>query len=162
MYDYSHLNKSCTYETPESIKYDEEPPQPRTVVLNRSATRGFGFVAGSERPVIVRFVTEDGPSINKLQPGDQILAINGENVKDAPRDRVIQLVRACETQVTLLVCQPCRTVQPGRKSTLLSASKRAKLKSRPCRVRFAESVLVNGAPLFPVGILQNQNNCKRN
>lgn len=120
-------------------------------MLQRSPSLGFGFVAGSERPVIVRFVTEGGPSIGKLQPGDQILAVNGEDVKDAPRDHVIQLVRACETQVSLLVCQPmAHCVMPGRKSTLLSAGKRAKLRSRPSRVRFAESVCVNGAPLFPV------------
>lgn len=37
-----------------------------------------------------------------------------------------------------------------RKSTLLSASKRARLRTKPSRVRFAESVCVNGAPLFPV------------
>jgi len=99
----------------------------------------------------VRFVTEGGPSIGKLQPGDQILAVNGEDVKDAPRDHVIQLVRACESQVNLFVCQPmAHCVLPGRKSTLLSAGKRAKLRSRPSRVRFAESVCVNGAPLFPV------------
>ncbi|KAI8121876.1 FERM and PDZ domain-containing protein 4 [Lucilia cuprina] len=148
-YFINHLNKTSTYEAPECIKWDENPPEPRVVVLQRSSTMGFGFVAGSERPVIVRFVTEDGPSMNKLQPGDQILAVNGEDVKDAPRDRVIQLVRACETQVTLLVCQPAHNVIPGRKSTLLSAGKRAKLKTRPSRVRFAESVCVNGAPLFP-------------
>ncbi|XP_023290911.2 uncharacterized protein LOC111674523 isoform X1 [Lucilia cuprina] len=148
-YFINHINKTSTYEAPECIKWDENPPEPRVVVLQRSSTMGFGFVAGSERPVIVRFVTEDGPSMNKLQPGDQILAVNGEDVKDAPRDRVIQLVRACETQVTLLVCQPAHNVIPGRKSTLLSAGKRAKLKTRPSRVRFAESVCVNGAPLFP-------------
>ncbi|XP_065354698.1 uncharacterized protein LOC135949159 isoform X2 [Calliphora vicina] len=148
-YFINHLNKTSTYEAPECVKWDENPPEPRVVVLQRSSTMGFGFVAGSERPVIVRFVTEDGPSMNKLQPGDQILAVNGEDVKDAPRDRVIQLVRACETQVTLLVCQPAHNIIPGRKSTLLSAGKRAKLKTRPSRVRFAESVCVNGAPLFP-------------
>lgn len=27
---------------------------------------GFGFVAGSEKPVIVRFVTEGSPSVNKV------------------------------------------------------------------------------------------------
>jgi hypothetical protein len=27
---------------------------------------GFGFVAGSEKPVIVRFVTEGGPSVGKV------------------------------------------------------------------------------------------------
>ncbi|XP_061395069.1 uncharacterized protein LOC133330674 [Musca vetustissima] len=148
-YFINHLNKTSTYESPECINWDEKPPEPRVVVLQRSPTMGFGFVAGSERPVIVRFVTEDGPSMNKLQPGDHILAVNGEDVMDAPRDRVIQLVRACDAQVTLLVCQPVPNRTPGRKSTLLSAGKKAKLKSRPSRVRFAESVCVNGAPLFP-------------
>ncbi|XP_067633209.1 uncharacterized protein [Eurosta solidaginis] len=119
------------------------------VIIQRSTTLGFGFVAGSERPVIVRFVTDGGPSMSKLQPGDQILAVNGEDVKGAPRDHVIQLVRACESQVTLMVCQPSHTIAPGRKSTLLSAGKRAKLRTRPNRVRFAESVCVNGSPLFP-------------
>ncbi|KAH8369385.1 hypothetical protein KR009_009257 [Drosophila setifemur] len=149
-YYINHLNKTTTYEAPECIRWDEHPPEPRLVQLQRNASLGFGFVAGSERPVIVRFVTEGGPSIGKLQPGDQILAVNGEDVKDAPRDHVIQLVRACEAQVNLFVCQPmAHCVLPGRKSTLLSAGKRAKLRSRPSRVRFAESVCVNGAPLFP-------------
>ncbi|XP_017844865.1 uncharacterized protein LOC108601477 [Drosophila busckii] len=149
-YYINHLNKTTTYEAPECIRWDEHPPEPRLVQLQRSSSLGFGFVAGSERPVIVRFVTEGGPSIGKLQPGDQILSVNGEDVKDAPRDHVIQLVRACESQVSLLVCQPMsHCVLPGRKSTLLSAGKRAKLRSRPSRVRFAESVCVNGAPLFP-------------
>ena len=39
-------------------------------------------------------------------PGDQILAINGEDVKAAPRDHVIQLVRQCRDSVELVVCQP--------------------------------------------------------
>ena len=53
-----------------------------------------------------RFVTSGGPSVNKLMPGDQILAIDGEDVKGAPRDHVINLVRNCRDTVTLLVCQP--------------------------------------------------------
>lgn len=79
--------------------------------------------------------------------------MNGEDVKEAPRDHVIQLVRSCEREVSLLVCQPAMSSCPGRKSTLLSAGKRAKLRTRPSRVRFAESVCVNGAPLFPVSLL---------
>ncbi|XP_053955314.1 uncharacterized protein LOC128861298 [Anastrepha ludens] len=148
-YYINHLNKTSTYEAPESIRWGENPPEPRMVILQRSPTLGFGFVAGSERPVIVRFVTDGGPSMNKLQPGDHILVVNGEDVKEAPRDHVIQLVRACESQVTLMVCQPAHNLAPGRKSTLLSAGKRAKLRTRPSRVRFAESVCVNGSPLFP-------------
>jgi hypothetical protein len=38
----------------------------------------------------------------------------------------------------------------SRKSALLSAAKKAKLKSNPSRVRFAESVDINGSPLFNV------------
>jgi C-terminal processing protease CtpA/Prc len=44
--------------------------------------------------------------VDKLQPGDQILNINGEDVKNAPRDHVIQLVRSCKETVKLTVCQP--------------------------------------------------------
>ena len=53
-----------------------------------------------------RFVTSGGPSVNNLMPGDQILQINGEDVKIAPRDHVIQLVRNCRESVSLVVCQP--------------------------------------------------------
>lgn len=47
-------------------QFDDKPPEPRLVVLQRSPKMGFGFVAGSERPVIVRFVTEGGPSVDKV------------------------------------------------------------------------------------------------
>lgn len=62
----SHLNKTTTYEAPIYYRYDDKPPEPRLVVLQRSPKMGFGFVAGSERPVIVRFVTESGPSVDKV------------------------------------------------------------------------------------------------
>jgi hypothetical protein len=63
---HSHLNKTTTFERPQRYGYDESPPVPRTVVLQRNPTMGFGFVAGSEKPVIVRFVTEGGPSVGKV------------------------------------------------------------------------------------------------
>ncbi|KAJ8919202.1 hypothetical protein NQ315_012190, partial [Exocentrus adspersus] len=148
-YYINHVNKTTTYETPVTKNLEPLPkPEPRAVTLERSPVLGFGFVAGSEKPVIVRFVTEGGPSVDKLLPGDQILSVNGEDVKAAPREHVISLVRACTKTVNLVVCQPAEQ-QGARKSTLLSASKRARLKSKPSRVRFAESVCVNGAPLFP-------------
>lgn len=37
---------------------DDSRPQPRQVVLQRHSETGFGFVAGSEKPVVVRFVKE--------------------------------------------------------------------------------------------------------
>lgn len=66
VYADSHLNKTTTYEVPICSQYDSKPPEPRLVVLNRCPKNGFGFVAGSERPVIVRYVTPDGPSVNHV------------------------------------------------------------------------------------------------
>ncbi|XP_050928179.1 FERM and PDZ domain-containing protein 4 isoform X1 [Lates calcarifer] len=67
------------------------PASARQVTIQRHPIQGFGFIAGSQRPVIVRSVSADGPSFGKLLPGDQILAINEETVSDAPRERVIDL-----------------------------------------------------------------------
>ena len=44
----------------------------------------------------------------------------------------------------VIICNPQSS---SRKSALLSAAKKAKLKSNPSRVRFAESVDINGSPL---------------
>ncbi|XP_013922570.1 PREDICTED: FERM and PDZ domain-containing protein 3 [Thamnophis sirtalis] len=82
----------------------------RQVKLQRHPIYGFGFVAGSERPVVVRSVTSGGPSEDKLLAGDQILAINHEDVSDAPRERVIELVRGAQEALILTVLQthqPC-------------------------------------------------------
>ncbi|KAF2359462.1 FERM N-terminal [Trinorchestia longiramus] len=143
-YFINHLNKTTTYSDPRKDDPLEDPPKPRTVTLSRHQEMGFGFVAGSEKPVIVRFVTEGGPSEDLLLPGDQVLEINGEDVKKAPRDHVIQLVRSCKETVTLTVTQPPLD-NSARKSALLSAAKKQRLKSNPSRVRFAESVHINGA-----------------
>ncbi|GAU98568.1 hypothetical protein RvY_09697 [Ramazzottius varieornatus] len=148
IYYINHLDKFTTYDDPRlqgdnDDESEQDIPTPREVTLQRDSTIGFGFVAGSEKPVIVRFVNEDGPSAGKLLPSDQILKINGEDVERAPRDHVIELVRACKETVTLLVCQP-QSDNASRKSAFLSAAKKAKLKSKPSRVRFADGVMING------------------
>ncbi|XP_072932460.1 uncharacterized protein [Epargyreus clarus] len=147
-YYINHVNKTTTYVAPEGSS-SESPPAPRDVVLERDPELGFGFVAGSERPVLVRFVTDNSPSVGKLEPGDQILCVNGEDVSLAAREHVISAVRACAERVTLRVCQPARSGNPARRSALLSAAKRARLRARPPRVRFADSVQLNGAPMYP-------------
>ncbi|KAJ8003491.1 hypothetical protein DPEC_G00148860 [Dallia pectoralis] len=116
------------------------PPAPRTVEMRRDPVLGFGFVAGSEKPVVVRSVTPGGPSEGKLIPGDEIIMINDEAVSSAPRERVIDLVRNCKESILLTVVQP----YPSPKSAFISAAKKAKLKSNPVKVRFAEEVIING------------------
>ncbi|XP_066542434.1 FERM and PDZ domain-containing protein 4 isoform X2 [Hoplias malabaricus] len=116
------------------------PPAPRRVDMRRDPVLGFGFVAGSEKPVVVRSVTPGGPSEGKLIPGDEIVMINEEAVSSAPRERVIDLVRSCKEAIVLTVIQP----YPSPKSAFISAAKKAKLKSNPVKVRFAEEVIING------------------
>uniref|UniRef100_A0A673JYJ7 FERM and PDZ domain-containing protein 4-like n=1 Tax=Sinocyclocheilus rhinocerous TaxID=307959 RepID=A0A673JYJ7_9TELE len=108
--------------------------------MRRDPVLGFGFVAGSEKPVVVRSVTPGGPSEGKLIPGDEIVMINEEAVSSAPRERVIDLVRSCKESIILTVVQP----YPSPKSAFISAAKKAKLKSNPVKVRFAEEVIING------------------
>ncbi|XP_069829060.1 FERM and PDZ domain-containing protein 4-like [Dendropsophus ebraccatus] len=89
----SHLTQAATFEDPRIEGCQINPPTPRNVEMRRDPVLGFGFVAGSEKPVVVRSVTPGGPSEGKLVPGDQIIMINEEPVSSAPRERVIDLVR---------------------------------------------------------------------
>ncbi|XP_039538979.1 FERM and PDZ domain-containing protein 3, partial [Pimephales promelas] len=98
------------------------PGSARQVCIQRHPSHGFGFIAGSERPVVVRSVSADGPSSGKLYPGDQILAINQELVSDAHREKVIDL---------------------SPKSAFISAAKKARLRTNPPKVRFSEQVSIS-------------------
>lgn len=55
---HSHLEKYTTRDDPRDDPDYVEPPKPREITLSRDSQKGFGFVAGSERPVVVRFVTD--------------------------------------------------------------------------------------------------------
>ncbi|KAM3935447.1 FERM and PDZ domain-containing protein 4 isoform 3-T3 [Leptodactylus fuscus] len=136
----SHLTQNATFEDPRIESCQINPPTPRNVEMRRDPVLGFGFVAGSEKPVVVRSVTPGGPSEGKLVPGDQIIMINEEPVSSAPRERVIDLVRSCKESILLTVVQP----YPSPKSAFISAAKKARLKSNPVKVRFSEEVIING------------------
>uniref|UniRef100_A0A8C8FTQ1 FERM and PDZ domain containing 4 n=1 Tax=Oncorhynchus tshawytscha TaxID=74940 RepID=A0A8C8FTQ1_ONCTS len=130
----NHVSQSSSLE---EVRLDGDkfvPPAPRKVEMRRDPVLGFGFVAGSEKPVVVRSVTPGGPSEGRLTPGDEIIMINDEPVSSAPRERVIDLVRY-RNSMSL-------TYSP--KSAFISAAKKAKLKSNPVKVRFAEEVIING------------------
>lgn len=48
----------------------------------------------------------DGPGSNKLLNGDEILAVNDEDVEFASRNYVINLIRSCNEKIKLIVKQP--------------------------------------------------------
>ncbi|XP_020642438.3 FERM and PDZ domain-containing protein 4 isoform X2 [Pogona vitticeps] len=139
-YFINHMTQSAPFDDPRIDSCQITPPAPRKVEMRRDPVLGFGFVAGSEKPVVVRSVTPGGPSEGKLIPGDQIIMINDEPVNTAPRERVIDLVRSCKESILLTVIQP----YPSPKSAFISAAKKARLKSNPVKVRFSEEVIING------------------
>ncbi|XP_029463217.1 FERM and PDZ domain-containing protein 3 isoform X2 [Rhinatrema bivittatum] len=87
---------------------------------------------------VFRCSATGGPSEDKLLTGDQILAINEDDVSDVPRERFIELVRNAKEFVVLTVLQPHQSP----KSAFISAAKKAKLRSNPVKVRFSEQVTV--------------------
>ncbi|XP_072370187.1 FERM and PDZ domain-containing protein 4 isoform X6 [Scyliorhinus torazame] len=139
-YYINHVTQSTSFEDPRLEGSQVIQPASRKIEMKRDPVLGFGFVAGSEKPVVVRSVTPGGPSEGKLIPGDQIIKINDEPVSTAPRERVIDLVRSCKESIILTVVQP----YPSPKSAFMSAAKKARLKSNPVKVRFSEEVIVNG------------------
>lgn len=50
---------------------------------------------------------------------------------------------------------PSGDFQTTKKSAILTAAKKAKLKSRPSKVRFAEGVVINGSPLYSSDLPEN-------
>ncbi|CAB1324956.1 unnamed protein product [Coregonus sp. 'balchen'] len=128
------------------------PASARQVCIQRHPSQGFGFIAGSQRPVIIRSVSADGPSIGKLLPGDQILAINEEVVSEAPRERVIDLVRCCKDSIVLTVLQPHQSP----KSAFISAAKKAHLRTNPPKVRFSEQVSFSDPDSDVISSLQDR------
>ncbi|XP_055500380.1 FERM and PDZ domain-containing protein 4 isoform X4 [Leucoraja erinacea] len=139
-YYINHVTQSTSFEDPRLEGSQVVQPTTRKIEMKRDPVLGFGFVAGSEKPVVVRSVTPGGPSEGKLIPGDQIIKINDEPVNTAPRERVIDLVRSCKESIILTVVQP----YPSPKSAFMSAAKKARLKSNPVKVRFSEEVIING------------------
>ncbi|KAJ7396672.1 hypothetical protein BTVI_142732 [Pitangus sulphuratus] len=64
-----HMTQSATFEDPRIESCQITPPTPRKVEMRRDPVLGFGFVAGSEKPVVVRSVTPGGrnPEEKKLR-----------------------------------------------------------------------------------------------
>ncbi|XP_063955246.1 uncharacterized protein LOC129261306 [Lytechinus pictus] len=137
--EYYVNHRTCITTREDPFDLEEAPPEQRDVVLVRDAALGFGFIAGSERPVVIRSVTEGGPSIGKLLPGDEILKVNGEDVKNSDRQYIIDKIRYSTDEIALSVIQPYID-KTGLKSSFLSATKKQKLKAKPPRVRFADNV----------------------
>ncbi|NWI11418.1 FRPD1 protein, partial [Crypturellus soui] len=101
----------------------------------------YGFEICPDLPLTIASVTAGSTADGKLLPGDQILLINTTAVEDISIEHAADLIREAGDKLVLTVL---RCTSGGPKSSFLTAEKRAKLKTNPVKVRFAEEVLVNG------------------
>ncbi|NXG94317.1 FRPD1 protein, partial [Stercorarius parasiticus] len=101
----------------------------------------YGFEICPTLPLTIASVTAGSTAEGKLQPGDQLLMINSTAVDDASVERAADIIRKAGDELLLTVL---RCASGGPKSSFLTAEKRARLKTNPVKVRFAEEVLVNG------------------
>ncbi|NWR76521.1 FRPD1 protein, partial [Centropus unirufus] len=101
----------------------------------------FGFEICPNLPLTIASVTAGSTAEGKLQPGDQLLRINSTAVDDVSVERAADIIREAGDELLLTIL---RCTSGGPKSSFLTAEKRARLKTNPVKVRFAEEVLVNG------------------
>ncbi|XP_053156951.1 FERM and PDZ domain-containing protein 1 isoform X2 [Hemicordylus capensis] len=101
----------------------------------------YGFEVSQNPPLLITSVAVGSAADGKLLPGDQILAINNETAEGVTGEQAASLLRESEESIRFTVL---RCISGGPKSSFLTAEKRAKLKTNPVKVRFAEEVVVNG------------------
>ena len=91
------------FETPEQLKAEQNQ-------LNNAPTVGIGVYisGGGSQPLVIDAIIPDSPaSKTSLQPGDEIVAVNGTNVRGKTFDEVHNLIAGPEgTKVTLTIIRP--------------------------------------------------------
>ncbi|XP_047441733.1 FERM and PDZ domain-containing protein 1 isoform X2 [Mugil cephalus] len=110
----------------------------RDPVLDSST--GHGFTLTTNAPLLVRDVAAGSPADGILYPGDQVLQINEAVLEDLSPEQVENVLRNLEDCINVTILR--HMTNP--KSSIMSAEKRARLRSNPVKVRFAEEVVVNG------------------
>uniref|UniRef100_A0A8C8RG74 FERM and PDZ domain containing 1 n=1 Tax=Pelusios castaneus TaxID=367368 RepID=A0A8C8RG74_9SAUR len=113
-----------------------------TVAVHKDLLLGhYGFEISPKPPLTIASVAAGSTADGKLLPGDHILLINNEAVEGVSIEQAADLLRESEDSLLLTVL---RCTSGGPKSSFITDEKRARLKTNPVKVRFAEEVLVNG------------------
>ncbi|XP_053183190.1 FERM and PDZ domain-containing protein 1-like [Scomber japonicus] len=99
-----------------------------------------GLTLSPQTPILVQDISPGGPADGRLVPGDQLVKINNVAVDDLTPEQAAEIIRECQDTLTMTIL---RTML-GPKSSFITPEKRAKLKSNPVKVHFAEEVEVNG------------------
>ncbi|XP_008072333.1 FERM and PDZ domain-containing protein 1 [Carlito syrichta] len=117
-------------------------PVRHTLKIDKDALlQNYGFHISESLPLTVVAVTAGGSAHGKLFPGDQILQMNNEPAEALSCERAVDILRDAEETLSITVVR-CTSGVP--KSSFLTEEKRARLKTNPVKVHFAEEVLISG------------------
>ncbi|XP_069849399.1 FERM and PDZ domain-containing protein 1-like [Dipodomys merriami] len=117
-------------------------PVRHTVKIDKDTLlQDYGFHISENLPLTVVAVTAGGSAHGKLFPGDQILQMNNEPAEELSCERAMDILREAEDSLSVTVVRFTSGVP---KSSFLTEEKRARLKTNPVKVHFAEEVLVSG------------------
>uniref|UniRef100_A0A673V721 FERM and PDZ domain-containing protein 1 n=1 Tax=Suricata suricatta TaxID=37032 RepID=A0A673V721_SURSU len=140
--DSSARAKVATADGPPGIPIQTLTPMKHTVKIDKDALlQDYGFHISESLPLTVVAVTAGGSAHGKLFPGDQILQMNNEPADSLSYERAADILREAEDSLSVTVVR-CTSGVP--KSSFLTEEKRARLKTNPVKVHFAEEVLVSG------------------
>ncbi|KAB1279932.1 FERM and PDZ domain-containing protein 1 [Camelus dromedarius] len=140
--DSSARAKVAAADGPPGIPTQTLIPVKHTVKIDKDALlQDYGFHISETLPLTVVAVTAGGSAHGKLFPGDQILQMNDEPAEDLSCERAVDILREAEDSLSITVVR-CTSGVP--KSSFLTEEKRARLKTNPVKVHFAEEVLVSG------------------
>ncbi|XP_039712956.1 FERM and PDZ domain-containing protein 1 [Pteropus medius] len=116
-------------------------PVKHTVKIDKDTLlQDYGFHISESLPLTVVAVTAGGCAHGKLFPGDQILQVNNEPAEDLSYERAVDILREAGDSLSITVAR-CTSGVP--KSSFLTEEKRARLKTNPVKVHFAEEVLIS-------------------
>ncbi|XP_045636559.1 FERM and PDZ domain-containing protein 1 [Ursus americanus] len=140
--DSSARAKVAAADGPPGIPIQTLTPVKHTVKIEKDALlQDYGFHISESLPLTVVAVTAGGSAHGKLFPGDQILQMNNEPAESLSCERAVNILREAEDSLSITVVR-CSSGVP--KSSFLTEEKRARLKTNPVKVHFAEEVLVSG------------------
>ncbi|NXE83111.1 FRPD1 protein, partial [Cochlearius cochlearius] len=137
----SRVRVSLTDSTSDSSGQPASRVKLNVTVYKDLVLHHYGFEICPNLPLTIASVTAGSTAEGKLQPGDQLLLINSTVVDNVSVERAADIIREAGDELLLTVL---RCTSGGPKSSFLTAEKRARLKTNPVKVRFAEEVLVNG------------------
>ncbi|XP_046990949.1 disks large 1 tumor suppressor protein isoform X1 [Schistocerca americana] len=102
------LNTPMTLQasTPRAVSEEDVSREVRTVVLNKGASGlGFNIVGGEDgEGIFVSFILAGGPAdlSGELRRGDQILSVNGVNLRNATHEEAAQALKGAGQTVTIV------------------------------------------------------------